>query len=44
MTQHPEGSDLIFYPAGGQEPTPQKIMKQILEWRVANGRPGLKVG
>ncbi|MGF6590902.1 bacteriocin immunity protein [Pseudomonas sp. 2835] len=44
VTEHPEGSDLIFYPASGQEPTPQKIMKQILEWRVANGRPGLKVG
>ncbi|MDD1015247.1 bacteriocin immunity protein [Pseudomonas rubra] len=44
VTEHPEGSDLIFYPADGKTQTPGKIIQRIVGWRAANGRAGLKGG
>ena len=41
LTEHPEGSDLIFYPAPGKV-GPEAIVKEIKEWRVSNGKPGFK--
>ncbi len=42
LTEHPAGSDLIFYPKEGQEDSPEGIVKEVKEWRQANGKPGFK--
>jgi len=42
ITEHPEKSALIFYPASGREDSPEGILKEIKEWREANGKPGFK--
>ncbi|WP_313741604.1 bacteriocin immunity protein [Pseudomonas sp.] len=41
ITQHPAGSDLIFYPKQGAE-GPQGIINEIKKWRAANGKSGFK--
>ena len=43
LTQHPSGSDLIYYPREGREDSPEGIVKEIKEWRAANGKPGFKI-
>ncbi|MCS4313234.1 hypothetical protein M2397_003542 [Pseudomonas sp. BIGb0381] len=40
--EHPDGTDIIFYPPEGAEDTPVGILKRIKEWRAANGKPGFK--
>lgn len=42
VTEHPEGSDVIFYPKEGQEDSPKGILKEVKQWRAANGKPGFK--
>ena len=42
ITEHPAGSDLIYYPESGADNTPSGIVKTIKEWRAANGKPGFK--
>ncbi|WP_268799302.1 bacteriocin immunity protein [Pseudomonas huanghezhanensis] len=42
LTEHPEGSDLIFYPRDDREDSPQGIVREVKEWRTANGKPGFK--
>lgn len=42
ITEHPDGSDLIFYPSKTREDTPEGVVKEIKEWRAANGKPGFK--
>ena len=42
LTQHPAGSDLIFYPEQGKDYSPEGIVREIKEWRRANGKPGFK--
>jgi hypothetical protein len=42
ITEHPGGSDVIFYPEEGQEDSPEGILKAVKEWRAANNKPGLK--
>ncbi|WP_300729269.1 bacteriocin immunity protein [Pseudomonas sp.] len=42
LTEHPEGSDLIYYAASDQEATPEAILAKIKQWRAANGKPGFK--
>jgi hypothetical protein len=42
LTEHPAGSDLIYYPESGVDNTPVGIVKTIKEWRAANGKPGFK--
>jgi hypothetical protein len=42
ITEHPDGSDVIFYPKEGQEDSSEGILKEIKEWRAANGKPGFK--
>ena len=44
LTEHPEGSDLIYYASSDQEATPEAIMDKVKAWRVANGKPGFKAG
>lgn len=41
VTQHPSGSDLIYYPENN-DGSPDAIMKEIKEWRAKNGKPGFK--
>lgn len=38
------GSDLIYYPRDDREDSPEGIVKEIKEWRAANGKPGFKQG
>ncbi len=40
--EHPDGTDIIFYPPEGTEDTPEGVLKRIKEWRAANGKPGFK--
>ncbi|AZD21593.1 MULTISPECIES: bacteriocin immunity protein [Pseudomonas] len=42
ISEHPEGSDLIFYPADDADDSPEGILKTVKEWRRANGLPGFK--
>lgn len=42
LTQHPDQSDLIFYPKAGCESTPEDVLRVIKEWRALNNKPGLK--
>jgi len=40
--EHPDGTDIIFYPPEGAEDSPEGILERIKEWRAANGKPGFK--
>ncbi|HCF6396960.1 TPA: bacteriocin immunity protein [Pseudomonas aeruginosa] len=42
--QHPDGTDIIFYPKEDEEDSPDGVLKRIKEWRAANGLPGFKAG
>ncbi|QBF24610.1 bacteriocin immunity protein [Pseudomonas tructae] len=42
VTEHPSKSDLIYYPAEGDEDSPEGVLKRVKEWRAANGKPGFK--
>lgn len=42
VTEHPNGSDVIFYPEAGREDSPGGILKEVKEWRAGNNKPGFK--
>ncbi|MBJ2244196.1 MULTISPECIES: bacteriocin immunity protein [Pseudomonas] len=42
LTEHPDGADLIYYPRDDREDSPEGIVKEVKEWRAANGKPGFK--
>lgn len=42
ITEHPSGSDLIYWPEEDGLDTLDNIIKIIKEWRAANGKPGFK--
>lgn len=42
LCEHPDGSDLIYYPREGREDSPEGVVKEVREWRQANGKPGFK--
>ncbi|RIJ11284.1 bacteriocin immunity protein [Pseudomonas sp. 91RF] len=42
ISEHPSGSDILYYPAEGVEDSPAGVLKAIKEWRAANGKPGFK--
>ncbi|EAA7344738.1 bacteriocin immunity protein, partial [Salmonella enterica subsp. enterica serovar 1,4,[5],12:i:-] len=44
LTEHPDGSDVIFYPPDEREDSPEGVVKEIKEWRAKNGKPGFKQG
>ncbi|EIW3594260.1 bacteriocin immunity protein [Salmonella enterica] len=44
VTEHPSGSDLIYYPEGNNDGSPETVIKEVKEWRAANGKPGFKQG
>lgn len=43
ITEHPDRSDVIFYPKEGQEDSPEGILKEVKEWRALNNKPGFKL-
>ncbi|EEU9490945.1 bacteriocin immunity protein [Escherichia coli] len=42
ITQHPSGSDLIFYPKSQGDDKPENILKIVKEWRHSQGLPLFK--
>ncbi|WP_288095641.1 bacteriocin immunity protein, partial [Pseudomonas sp.] len=42
VTEHPDRSDVIFYPREGQEDSPEGILKEVKAWRASNNKPGFK--
>ncbi|POA70819.1 bacteriocin immunity protein [Pseudomonas sp. DP16D-R1] len=42
VPEHPDRSDVIFYPREGQEDSPEGILKEVKAWRAANNKPGFK--
>jgi len=44
LSEHPDGSDLIYYPKEGQDDSPEGIVKEVKEWRAKNNKPGFKAG
>lgn len=42
ITEHPDGSDVIFYPPKGRKDSPERVVKEVKEWRARNGKPGFK--
>lgn len=44
VTEHPSGSDLIYYPEDGADDSPVGILKTVKEWRAKNGKLSFKKG
>ena len=42
LTEHPQGSDLIYYANSDEESTPEAIIEKVKTWRLANEKPGFK--
>jgi Colicin immunity protein / pyocin immunity protein len=42
ISEHPAGSDLIYYPETGADSSPQGVTQIIRDWRAAQGLPGFK--
>ena len=42
LCEHPDGSDLIYYPREGREDSPEGVVQEVKKWRQANGKPGFK--
>ncbi|KAI2690757.1 bacteriocin immunity protein [Pseudomonas sp. TNT3] len=42
LVEHPNGSDLIYYPETDEDGTPEVIVEKIKTWRAANNKPGFK--
>ena len=42
VSEHPAGSDLIFYPEDGADDSASGITKTVKAWRAAQGLPGFK--
>ncbi len=42
LSEHPSGSDLIFYPEPGKS-GPTAVVEEVKAWRAANGKPGFKM-
>ncbi len=37
ITQHPDGTDLIYYPETPEDGTPESIVRIVKEWRLSQG-------
>ncbi len=42
ITNHPDGSDLIYYPDAPEDATPERIVQIVKEWRLSQGLPCFK--
>lgn len=41
-SEHPNGTDILFYPEHDVENSPVGILNSIKNWRAQNGKPGFK--
>lgn len=42
LTEHPAGTDLIYYCNSDEDCTPERITQRVKEWRESSGLPGFK--
>ncbi|OPK07927.1 bacteriocin immunity protein [Pseudomonas sp. VI4.1] len=42
LTEHPDGSDLIYYANSDEDATPEIITQKVKAWRAENGKSGFK--
>ncbi len=42
LTEHPSGTDLLYWPETEELGEVENVLKIIKEWREANGKPGFK--
>ncbi len=42
ISEHPAGSDLIYYPESGADNSPEGVTQIVKVWRAAQGLPGFK--
>ncbi|WP_323151081.1 bacteriocin immunity protein [Pseudomonas glycinae] len=42
ISEHPAGSDLIYYPETGADSSPRGVTQIVEEWRASQGLPGFK--
>lgn len=42
VSEHPAGSDLIYYPEPGANNSPEGVTQIVKEWRASQGLPGFK--
>ncbi|HLV77594.1 MAG TPA: bacteriocin immunity protein [Marinobacter sp.] len=42
VSEHPAGSDLIFYPENPEDSMPERIVEIVEQWRAQNGLSGFK--
>ncbi|WP_145537815.1 bacteriocin immunity protein [Yersinia kristensenii] len=42
ITEHPNGTDILYYPEVGVEDSPEGVIEFIKKWRAENGKPGFK--
>lgn len=42
LTQHPDGTDLIYYPDDDADSSPERITEIVKSWRVNQGLPGFR--
>ncbi|WP_347881575.1 bacteriocin immunity protein [Pseudomonas sp. GD03842] len=42
LSEHPDGSDLIYYSNPSADSTPEGIVSTIKRWRAENGKAGFK--
>ncbi|MDH0624236.1 bacteriocin immunity protein [Pseudomonas chengduensis] len=42
VTEHPAGSDLLYYPEPDADDSPKGILQTVKEWRAAHNLPGIK--
>lgn len=41
-SEHPNGSNILYFPEEGVEDSPDGVLSTIKQWRAANGKPGFK--
>lgn len=41
LAEHPDGSDLIYYPRDDREDSHEGIVKEVKEWRAKTASRGL---
>lgn len=42
LTEHPDGSDLIYYPPDDREDSPEGVVQAVKEWRKSQNLPLFK--
>lgn len=42
ISEHPAGSDLIYYPEPGADNSPRGVTQIVKDWRAMQGLPGFK--